>query len=169
MPFILKISRCPNNHEFTIYAKPLNDDDIDILWVCEECAREAAEKQKASELRGDEAVGGGGDEPSNVVRAEEAAPVHHVYELIECGPDQAFYVGVTKNPNGRYYEHGAPGSTSAAFPRIQEIRQRGGQYHLNVVASFYDRERAEAYEALLISQSSDLVNRLKPPLRSVTG
>jgi hypothetical protein len=71
VPFILKISRCHKGHEFTISANPISDDVIDLCWVCEECAREAAEKPKASELRSDKAVDSEGNEQGDVVRTEE--------------------------------------------------------------------------------------------------
>ncbi len=174
MPFFLKISRCYKGHEFTIFAKPISDDEIDLVWLCEECAiaRQAAEKPEASELRGDEAVGSGGDEPSDVVCAEEETRLHHVYELVDGRNNRVFYVGVTMNPVDRHYDHGTPTGNSAALPRITEIRQDGGEYHLQIVASFKDRGKAEAYEAWLISQSEELVNRrrggvsvsMRPPI-----
>ena len=71
MPFFLKIPRCSKGHEFTVLAKPTGDDTIELVWVCEECEREAAEKPAASELRSDEAVGSGGDESGDVVSEEK--------------------------------------------------------------------------------------------------
>ncbi|MDO8534556.1 MAG: GIY-YIG nuclease family protein [Xanthobacteraceae bacterium] len=171
MPFTIRISRCWKGHELTIYADPVNDEEINLTWTCEECAaeRKAAEKPKTSSLRDDEAVGGGGDEPCDVVRTEEETQIHHVYELIDGRDGGVFYVGVTINPDGRFYSHGMPNSPSAALPRIQEIRQNGGEYHMRIVASFKDRTRAEAYEVLLISETTGAVNRMKPPLRSLAG
>lgn len=169
MPFFIRISRCPKGHEFTICANPLNDDEIDIRWACEECAAQGqtSSQPETPKLRSDETVGSGRDEPSNVVRSEEETRKHHVYELIDGRSRQVFYVGVTLNPNGRYYDHGAPNSTSAAFPRIQEIRQAGSKYHMRIVASFDDRGRAEAYEAILIRETTGLLNRAVPLLRAV--
>lgn len=171
MPFYLKISRCCKGHEITVHAEPYNDDEIKLTWICEECEAErpATEEPSALELRNNETMGSGGDEPSDVVRTEEKTRLHHVYELIDGRTDCVFYVGVTMKPAGRFYEHGAPNSTSAAFHRIQEIRQNGGEYRLRVVAAFEDRKRAEAYEALLISETVGLVNRATPPLRSVAA
>jgi len=75
MPFILRISKCCQGHEISVHAEPLGGDEISLIWNCHECeaARAAAEKSDAPELRDDEAVGSGGDEPSNVVRAPSEA------------------------------------------------------------------------------------------------
>jgi protein-arginine kinase activator protein McsA len=72
MPFFIRISQCYKGHELTVHAEPINKDEISLTWVCEECAaaRTAAEKSEAPELRENEAVGGGGDEPGDVVRAQ---------------------------------------------------------------------------------------------------
>ena len=171
MPFVLRISKCCQGHEISVHAEPLGGDEISLTWNCYECeaARASAEKSEAPELRNDEAVGSGGDEPRDMVRKEEEARLHHVYELVDGRNNCVFYVGVTMNPNARFSDHGMPNSSSAALPRIQEIRQGGGEHYMRIVASFNDRRRAEAYEALLISETTGVVNRVTPPLRSVAA
>jgi len=171
VPFTIRISRCHKGHELTVHANPINDDEINLTWICEECAtaRQTSKEPEVPELRGNKTVGGGRDESRDLVRTEEETKLHHVYELIDGRSDCVFYVGVTMNPNGRFYDHGAPNSPSAAFPRIQEIRQCGAKYRMQIVASFSDRRRAEAYEALLISGTVGVVNRATPPLRSVAA
>ena len=157
--------------EITVYARAAFCGYTAVICLsanCLECQeRKAAEKPDSPELRENETVENGGDEPSDVVCAEEETRSHHVYELIDGRDGSVFYVGVTINPDCRFYEHGAPKSPSAAFPRIQEIRQSGNEYQMRIVASFKNRQRAESFEALLISGTPGIVNRAVPPLRSV--
>jgi predicted GIY-YIG superfamily endonuclease len=156
--------------ETTIYIRGEhceNNDVFILTCACIACEkRKTAEKSNPSNVRSDEAVGEGGNESGDVVCQEEERQ-HHVYELIDHRDDSVFYIGVTMNPRGREYDHGAPNSESAALPRIQEIRQSGSDYHLRIVASFDDRQRAEAYETILINQTSGIVNRFVPKMRCV--
>lgn len=81
-----------------------------------------------------------------------------VYELIDPRSKAVFYIGKTATPRGRLSQHKSD-RTSAAYPRIREIRQAGHEVEMYCIGRFNTEAEAFDYEGYLIRKTPNLVNR----------
>lgn len=80
-----------------------------------------------------------------------------VYGLIDPRTAKIFYVGMTYNPDGRFYAHHHDRG-SFAYPRIKELGAAGLQSQLVILFKAADRLSARILERKLIAEYDALTN-----------
>lgn len=85
-----------------------------------------------------------------------------VYELVDPRDGKPFYIGQTKDPEGRKRRHNSKKFLGGpCFERVQAIREDGMNLQFRILSTHPTRREARIAERRAVISTPDLLNSLK--------